>query len=56
MDKKFRALYAASHKDIALQLNYHTIHQRAQIQTMISQQGLQPDFIDYIGTDYRKLS
>lgn len=49
-------MYAASPKDIALQLNYHSIHHRAQIQTMIRQQGLQPDFIDYIGTVYRKLS
>ncbi len=48
--------YAASPKDIALQLNYHSIHHRAQIQTMIRQQGLQPDFIDYIGTVYRKVS
>ena len=43
-------------KDIALQLNYHSIHHRAQIQTIIRQQGLQPDFIDYIGTKYKKLS
>jgi uncharacterized damage-inducible protein DinB len=43
-------------KDIALQLNYHSIHHRAQIQTMIRKQGLEPDFIDYIGTVYRKIS
>jgi uncharacterized damage-inducible protein DinB len=48
--------YAATPKDIALQLNYHSIHHRAQIQIIIRQQGLQPDFIDYIGTMYRKLS
>jgi len=42
-------------KDIALQLNYHSIHHRAQIQTMIRAQGLKPDFVDYIGTVYRKL-
>ncbi|MES1216569.1 MAG: DinB family protein [Bacteroidota bacterium] len=47
--------WAATPKDIALQLNYHSIHHRAQIQTIIRQQGLQPDFIDYIGTRYRKL-
>ena len=41
--------------DIALQLNYHSIHHRAQIQTIIRQQGLDPDFVDYIGTKYRKL-
>ncbi|MBX2922171.1 MAG: DinB family protein [Chitinophagaceae bacterium] len=50
------SLWAASPKDIALQLNYHSIHHRAQIQTLIRQQGLEPDFIDYIGTKYRKLS
>ena len=48
--------WAASPKDIALQLNYHSIHHRAQIQTIIRQQGLEPDFVDYIGTRYRKLS
>lgn len=48
--------WAASPKDIALQLNYHSIHHRAQIQTLIRRQGLEPDFVDYIGTRYRKLS
>ncbi len=47
--------WAAPLKDIALQLNYHSIHHRAQIQTLIRQQGLKPDFVDYIGTVYRKL-
>lgn len=42
-------------KDIPLQLNYHAIHHRAQIQMIIRNQGLQPDFIDYIGTVYRKV-
>jgi len=49
------ANWAASSQDIALQLNYHSIHHRAQIQTIIRQQGLDPDFVDYIGTKYRKL-
>ena len=49
-------LYAAAPEDIALQLNYHSIHHRAQIQTLIRQQGLEPDFVDYIGTKYRKLN
>ena len=49
-------LWAATPKDIALQLNYHSIHHRAQIQTLIRQQGVEPDFLDYIGTKYRKLS
>lgn len=48
--------WAASPKDIALQLNYHSIHHRAQMQTIIRGQGIEPDFIDYIGAKYRKLS
>jgi uncharacterized damage-inducible protein DinB len=47
-------MYAAPPKDIALQLNYHSIHHRAQIQSIIRQQGLTPDFVDYIGTKFRK--
>jgi len=47
--------WAATPKDIALQLNYHSIHHRAQIQTIIRQQGIEPEFVDYIGTKYRKL-
>jgi uncharacterized damage-inducible protein DinB len=42
--------------DIALQLNYHSIHHRAQMQMLIRQQGLEPDFIDYIGTKYKRMS
>ena len=49
------AHWATVLKDIALQLNYHSIHHRAQVQTIIRQQGLQPDFIDYIGTKYQRL-
>ena len=49
------SLWAATPQDIALQLNYHSIHHRAQIQTLIRQQGLEPDFVDYIGTKYRRL-
>lgn len=47
--------FAATPIDIALQLNYHSIHHRAQIQTMIRSQGLEPDFLDYIGTKYRRI-
>lgn len=47
--------WAAVIKDIALQLNYHSIHHRAQIQYLLRQQGVEPEFIDYIGTKYRKL-
>ncbi len=46
---------AAPFKDIALQLNYHSIHHRANIQSIIRAQGLEPDFIDYIGTVYRRI-
>jgi len=42
--------------DIALQLNYHSIHHRAQMQMKIREQGIDPDFIDYIGTKYQKIS
>jgi uncharacterized damage-inducible protein DinB len=42
--------------DIALQLNYHSVHHRAQMQMLIRQQGVEPDFIDYIGTKYQKIS
>jgi len=48
--------WSAAVKDIALQLNYHSIHHRAQIQTLIRQQGFEPDFIEYIGTKYKKLA
>lgn len=48
--------WAATPKDIALQLNYHSIHHRAQMQTIIRRLGLEPDFVDYIGTKYKKLS
>jgi len=47
------APYSAQLKDIPLQLNYHSIHHRAQMQMIIRQQGLVPDFVDYIGTKYR---
>ena len=47
--------WAATLKDIALQLNYHSIHHRAQIQYLIRQQGVEPAFVDYIATTYRKL-
>lgn len=49
------AKWAATPADISLQLNYHSIHHRAQIQTILRQQGIEPDFVDYIGTRYRKI-
>jgi uncharacterized damage-inducible protein DinB len=45
--------FAAKPKDIALQLNYHSIHHRAQIQTIIRHQGIKPDSIEYINSNYR---
>jgi uncharacterized damage-inducible protein DinB len=42
-------------KDIALQLNFHSIHHRANIQSIIRAQGLQPEFLDYIGTVVRRV-
>lgn len=48
--------FAATIKDIALQLNYHAIQHRSQIQYLIRQQGVAPDFVDYIGTKYRRLT
>lgn len=47
-------LWTSRLKDIPLQLNYHSIHHRAQIQMLIRNQGKEPDFIDYIATIYRK--
>lgn len=36
--------------DLVLQLNYHSIHHRAQINKLISQQGVTPPTTDYIFT------
>lgn len=47
--------WAARPLDIALQLNYHSIHHRAQIQMLVRRQGLEPEFVDYIGLKYRKI-
>jgi uncharacterized damage-inducible protein DinB len=51
-----KEVWSAELKDIALQLNYHSFHHRAQIQILIRKQGFEPDFIDYIGTKYKKIS
>lgn len=47
--------YAATPGDIALQLNYHSIHHRAQITRIVREQGFAPDFTDYIRTKFRKI-
>ena len=49
------ARWKAELKDIALQLNFHSIHHRAQIQRIIRQQGFEPDFVDYIGMKYKRI-
>ncbi len=41
-------------RDIALQLNYHAIHHRAQIIRLIRQQGMTPPSLDYILTVLKK--
>lgn len=51
-----RGQWSAKPKDIALQLNYHSVHHRGQIQALIRNQGIEPDFVDYIGTVAKKLS
>jgi uncharacterized damage-inducible protein DinB len=47
---------AALLQDIALQLNFHSIHHRGQIQMLLKEQGIQPDAIDYIVSHYRVVS
>lgn len=42
-------------KDVALQLNYHAIHHRAQINTLISKQDISPPVTDYIFTALREM-
>ena len=49
------ACWTAALKDIALQLNYHSIHHRAQMQAILRAQGRTPEFVDYIGTVYKRL-
>lgn len=49
------ARWAAAPQDIALQLNYHAIHHRAQMQSLLRRAGVAPDFVDYIRTRYRRL-
>lgn len=46
--------YSALIREIAMQLNYHSIHHRAQVSLLARQQGLEPPFIDYIGTVWQK--
>lgn len=41
--------------DLCLQINYHSMHHRAQINTLISKQGLTPPPTDYIYTKLKEL-
>ena len=41
--------------DLILQLGYHNIHHRAQINTIMSKQGITPPQTDYIFTKLREL-
>ena len=43
-------------KDVMLQLNYHSIHHRAQINTLISKQGIKVPATDYIFTALREIN
>ena len=42
-------------KDLLLQLNYHSIHHRAQIYSIISKQGVKPPATDYIFTVLKEI-
>lgn len=43
-------------KDLALQLNYHSIHHRAQINSLISKQGAKVPITDYIFSALKELN
>ncbi len=43
-------------KDLSLQINYHCIHHRAQINTLISKQGVKPPVTDYIFTRLKEIN
>jgi uncharacterized damage-inducible protein DinB len=47
--------YSSRLREIALQLNYHSIHHRAQMSLLIRKQGIEPPFIDYIGVTRQEL-
>ena len=46
---------AVKTKDLLFQLNYHSIHHRAQINSIISKQGIKPPATDYIFTVLREV-
>jgi uncharacterized damage-inducible protein DinB len=43
-------------KDVILQLNYHSIHHRAQLNSILSKQGIKPPATDYIFTAMEEVS
>jgi len=47
---------AVKFRDLLLQLNYHSIHHRAQINSIISRQGIKPPSTDYILTVLKEVS
>lgn len=43
-------------KNVMLQLNYHSVHHRAQINSLVSRQGIKPPQTDFIFTALEELS
>lgn len=43
-------------KDLALQINLHSVHHRAQINSLLSKQGIKPPATDYILTKLQEMS
>ena len=48
--------FSSTIQDIALQLNYHAIHHRGQIMTIIRSQGIAPPVVDFIFQNRNHLS
>jgi uncharacterized damage-inducible protein DinB len=46
---------SVSIKDVMLQLNYHAIHHRAQINTLLSKQGVKVPATDYVFTALKEM-
>jgi uncharacterized damage-inducible protein DinB len=47
--------YSVKIRDLVLQINYHSIHHRAQINVIIRKQGFEPPKTDYIMTVLKEL-
>jgi len=50
------SIWTTIRKDITLQLNYQSLHHRAQIQSILRKKRIEPDFGDYVRTGYRKVN